>query len=81
MPSMWALFLQIETASVGNNFGGSRLNHDTKGGGSMFWTNRNRVQWGWIDQVSRWEVGGHRQTHQKQESKTCCHLFLKLIRL
>jgi hypothetical protein len=77
MPSTWALFLQIETASVGNNFGGSRLNHDTKGGGYMFWTNRNRVQWGWIDQASRWGVGGHRQTHRKHESKTCRRLFLK----
>jgi hypothetical protein len=45
MLSKWLPFLQIETASVGDNFGGSRWNNDTKGGGSMFWTNRNKVQW------------------------------------
>ncbi len=36
MISTWALFLQIETASVGNDFGGSRLTYDTKGGGYTF---------------------------------------------
>ena len=71
MLSTWALFLQIETASVRNNFGGSRLNHDTKGGGYMFWTNRNRVWWSQIDQTLRLEVGGHRRTHRMHESKTC----------
>jgi hypothetical protein len=59
---MWVPFLQIETASVGDDFGGSRLNDDTKGGSYMCWTNMNRVWWGWIDQASRWEVGGHRRT-------------------
>jgi hypothetical protein len=44
-------------------------------------TNRNRVWWGRIDQALRWEVGGHRRTHRKHESKTCRRLFLKLIRL
>jgi hypothetical protein len=60
MLSMWVPFLQIETASVGDDFGGSRWNDDTKGGGYIFWTNMNRVRWGQIDQASRWEVGGHR---------------------
>ena len=77
MLSTWAPFLQIETALVRNDFGGSRFNHDTKGGGYMYWTNRNRVGWGWIDQASHWEVGGHRQTHRKHESKTCRRLFFK----
>jgi hypothetical protein len=60
MLSTWVTFLQIKTASVGDDFGGSRSNYDTKGGGYMFWTNRNRVWWGGIDQASRWEVVGHR---------------------
>ncbi len=36
MLSTWVTFLQIETASVGDDFGGSRLNDDTKGGGYTF---------------------------------------------
>jgi hypothetical protein len=67
--------VQLKTASVGDNFGVPRSNDDTKGGGSMFWTNRNRVQLGQIDHASRWEVGGHHRTHQKHESKTCRRLL------
>jgi hypothetical protein len=59
MLSTWVPFLQIETASVRDDFGGSRLNDNTKGVSYMFWTNRNRVRWGRIDQASCWEVGGH----------------------
>jgi hypothetical protein len=44
MLSTLVSFWQIETASVGEDFGGSRLNHDTKGGGYMFYTNSNRVR-------------------------------------
>jgi hypothetical protein len=81
MLSTWVTFLQIEAASVGDDFGGSRSNDDTKGGTYMFRTRGNRVRWGRIDQASRWEVGGHRRTHRMHESKTCRRLFFKLIRL
>jgi hypothetical protein len=48
--SKWVPFLQIETASVGDDFGGSRLNNNTKDGTNYrFWTNMNRVWWRWID--------------------------------
>jgi hypothetical protein len=60
MLSMWLPFLQIKTASIGDDFGVSRLNNDTKDGGYMFWTKRHRVRRGQIDQASRWEVSGHR---------------------
>ena len=81
MISTWVTFLQIEAASVGDDFGDSRSNDDTKDGTYMFRTSRNRLQWGRIDQASRWEVGGHRITYRMHESKTCRRLFLKLIRL
>jgi hypothetical protein len=63
--SSWVLFLQIETASIGDNFGYSRLNNGTKGCDYVFWMNRTtcRIQWGWIDQASCCEVGGR----QKQD--------------
>ena len=77
MFATWVPFLQIETASVGDDFGGSRSNDDTKGGGYMFRTNRDRIWWGRIDQASRCEVGGRRRRHWMHESKTCRRTFLK----
>ena len=44
MLSTWVTFLQIEAASVGDNFGGSRPNDDTKGGAYTFRTSGNRVE-------------------------------------
>ena len=64
MFATWVPFLQIETASVGDDFGGSRSNDDTKGGGYMFRTNRARIWWGRIDQASRCEVGGRRRSNK-----------------
>eukprot|EP00978_Attheya_sp_CCMP212_P010416 scaffold25243_cov59-Attheya_sp.AAC.1 len=58
MVSTWVPLVQIETASVGGNSGGSRSNNDTKGGGFTFWMNRAKIRWGRIDQASRCEVGG-----------------------
>ena len=64
MVSTWVPFLQIETASVGDDFGGSRSNDDTKGGGYMFWTNRGKIRWVRIDQALRCEVGGHQRSNK-----------------
>ena len=36
MFSTWVPLVQIETASIGDDSGGSRSNNDTKGGGYMF---------------------------------------------
>ena len=64
MFSMWVPLVQIETASTGDDSGGSRSNNDTKGGGYMFWTNRAKIRWGRIDQASRCGVGGHRRSNK-----------------
>jgi hypothetical protein len=77
MFSTWVPLVQIETASIGDDSGGSRSNNDTKGGGYMFWTNRDNIRWGRIDQASHCEVGGRRRRHRKHESKTCRRTFLK----
>jgi hypothetical protein len=56
----WVPLVQIETASIGDNYGGSWSNNDTKSGGYMFWTNRAEIRWGRIDQALCCEVGGRR---------------------
>jgi hypothetical protein len=58
MFSTWVPLVQIKTALIGDDSGGSRSNNDTNGGGYMFGTSRGRIWWGWIDQASRCEVGG-----------------------
>ncbi len=64
MFSTWVPLVQIETASIGDDSGGSRSNNDNKGGGYMFRTNRARIWWGRIDQASRCEVGGRRRSNK-----------------
>eukprot|EP00978_Attheya_sp_CCMP212_P026613 scaffold87933_cov31-Attheya_sp.AAC.1 len=64
MVSTWVPLVQIETASVRGNSGGSRSNHDTKGGGFMFWTTRAKIRWGRIDQASCCEVGGRQRSNK-----------------
>jgi hypothetical protein len=43
MLSTWVTFLQIKAASVGDNFGRSRSNDDTKGCTYMFQTSGNSL--------------------------------------
>eukprot|EP00978_Attheya_sp_CCMP212_P041672 scaffold241971_cov47-Attheya_sp.AAC.1 len=62
--SRWVPLVQIETASIGGNSGGSQSNNDTKGGGFTLWTNRAKIGWGQIDQASRCEVGGCRRSNK-----------------
>ena len=64
MFSTWVPLVQIETASIGDDSGGSRSNNDTKGGGYMFGTNRAKIRWGRIDQALCCEVGGRRRSNK-----------------
>jgi hypothetical protein len=43
MFSTWVPLVQIETALIGDDYGGSRSNNYPKDGGYMFWTNRDRI--------------------------------------
>eukprot|EP00978_Attheya_sp_CCMP212_P031145 scaffold116650_cov30-Attheya_sp.AAC.2 len=60
MVSTWVPLVQIETASIGGDSGGSWSNNNTKCGGFTFWTSRAKIRWGRIDQGSRCAVGGRR---------------------
>jgi hypothetical protein len=66
MFATWVPLVQIETASIGDNSGGSQLKNDPWGDCYMFWTNRARIRWGPIDQASRCDVGRHRQSNKSK---------------
>ena len=64
MFATWVPLVQIETASIGDDSGGSRSNNDTKGGGYIFGMNRAKIRWGRIDQALCCEVGGRRRSNK-----------------
>ena len=81
MLSTWVTFLQIEAASVGDNFGGSRSNDDTKGGTYMF--GQAGIEYGGVGLI-RHHVGrlvGIVEHTGCMKARHAAAFFLKLIRL